>query len=71
MNIRFILKVSEDRFERTIKEINELKHNIPKTENEKYLTRADLMEQQMSTNEFGREIKLKHNGAPGGGWNHV
>ena len=58
-------KVSKDRFERTMEEIEELKHNIPKIEVEEYLERADLMEQEITRKEFDREIKLIHNGAPG------
>ena len=50
MNIRLILKVLKDRFERTVKETDGLKHNIPKIEDEKYLKRADLMEQEISKN---------------------
>ena len=47
-------KVSKDRFERTVEEIDELKHNIPKIEDEEYLKRADLMGQEISKNEFDR-----------------
>ena len=57
--------MSKDRFERTMEEIEELKHNIPEIEVEEYLKRADLMEQEITKNEFDREIKLIHNGAPG------
>ena len=58
MNLRLILK-------RTVEEIDELKHNIPKIEDEGHLNSADLMEQEISKTEFDREIKLIHNGAPG------
>ena len=58
-------KVSKDRVERTVEEVDELKYNIPKIEDEEYLKRADLMEREISKNEFDREIKLIHNGAPG------
>ena len=33
-------KGSKDRFERTVEEIDELKHKIPKIEDEEYLKRA-------------------------------
>ena len=58
-------EVSKHRFERTMEEIEELKHNIPKIEVEEYLKRADLMEQEITKNAFDREIKLIHNGAAG------
>ena len=48
-----------------MEEIEELKHNILKIEIEEYLERADLMEQEITKNEFDREIKLIHNGDPG------
>lgn len=58
-------KVSKGRVERTVEEIDEGKHKIPKIEDEEYLKQADLMEQEISKNEFDRGIKLIHNGAPG------
>ena len=62
---RHFEKVSTDRFERTMEEIEEVKDSIPQIKDFEKLKRAEEMEKEISRNEFQNEVMKIKNGAPG------
>ena len=62
---RHFEKVSKDRFERTMEEIEEVKNSIPQIEDIEKLERAAEIEEETSRNEFQNEVTKLKNGAPG------